>query len=67
LAPIALPVVPAPVLALAAGAVLSLVGLPPETLPPVLLARGDALFFVAAYAVGVAVGWASERRSDRLP
>lgn len=51
LVPVALTAVPALILALAAGAVLSLVGVLPESLPPVLLARGDVLFFAGAYVL----------------
>jgi hypothetical protein len=65
LLPFALPAVPAFLLTLALGGILSLVGLPPQSLPAILLARGDVLFFISAYAVGVASAWAN-RRADEL-
>lgn len=58
---LALPALPATVLTVALGAVLSVLGLPPEGLPALLLARGDVLFFASAYAVGVASAWANRR------
>lgn len=61
---LALPALPALALALAAGAVLSLVGLPPGSIPALLLARGDVLFFACAYAVAIASAWASRRTTD---
>lgn len=65
LIPFALPALPAFVLTLAFGGILSVVGLPPQSLPAVLLARGDVLFFISAYVVGVASAWAN-RRADEL-
>ena len=59
LLPFVLPAIPALVLTLAVGAVLSLVGLAPESIPALLLTRGDALFFACAYAVATASVWAS--------
>jgi hypothetical protein len=54
LLPFALLALPAVVVALALGTVLSLVGLSPTSLPALLLARGDVLVFVGALAVGAA-------------
>ena len=53
LIPIAVPAAPAALLALALGAALGAVGLPPASVPAVLLARGDVVFLVCAYVVGV--------------
>ena len=53
LIPLAVPAAPAALLALAVGAALGAVGLPPASVPAVLLARGDVVFFVCAYVVGV--------------
>ena len=53
LIPLAVPAAPAALLALAVGAALGAVGLPPASVPAVLLAPGDVVFFVCAYAVGV--------------
>ena len=61
---LALPAVPALALTLAAGAVLSLVGLPPGSIPALLLARGDALFFACAYVVAIASARASRRATE---
>jgi hypothetical protein len=60
----ALPPVPALALALAlaVGGALSLVGLPPESLPALLLARDDVLFFASALTVPVASAWVLEYR-----
>jgi hypothetical protein len=65
LIPFAFPAIPAFLLTLAFGGVLSLVGLPPQSFPTILLARGDVLFFISAYVVGVASTWAN-RRADEL-
>lgn len=61
LVPVALPAVPAAVLAVALGALLSLAGLSPASIPAVLLARGDVLFFASAYGVAVVAAWAPRR------
>ena len=58
----AMPPVPALALTLAVGGALSLVGLPPESLPALLLARGDVLFFASALTVPVASAWVLEYR-----
>jgi hypothetical protein len=65
LIPFALPALPAFLLTLVLGGILSVIGLPPQSLPSLLLARGDALFFISAYAVGVASAWAN-RRAEKL-
>lgn len=64
LVPFALPALAALALTLAVGAVLSLFGLSPESLPALLLARGDVLFFACALAVAVAAARVAERRPD---
>lgn len=51
---VALPAIPALVLTIVVGAVLGPLGLPPESIPAILLARGDVLFFVGASVVAVA-------------
>lgn len=51
---LALPAIPAVVVTIAAGAVLARSGLPPESIPALLLVRGDVVFFACAYAVAVA-------------
>lgn len=62
LLPFALPALPALALTLLAGGLLSLVGLSPSSLPALLLARGDVLFFASAVAVAVAGAWVAEHR-----
>ena len=64
LLPFALPALPALALTLLLGAVLSLVGLAPSSLPALLLARGDVLFFASAVVVAVASAWVAEHRPD---
>jgi hypothetical protein len=61
LLPFALLAVPAVALAIGGGAVLSLLGISPASLPPLLLARGDVLVFVGAVVVAVAAIRAVER------
>ena len=53
LIPLAVPATPAALLALAVGAALGAVGLSPASVPAVLLAPGDVVFFVCAYVVGI--------------
>lgn len=53
--------IPALGLALVAGRLLSLAGLPPESIPPLLVARGDVLVFASAYVVAVGCVWAVAR------
>lgn len=67
LAPFALPAIPALALTLAVGAVLSLVGLSPGSIPALLLARGDVLFFACAYLVAVASVWVNRRARELAP
>lgn len=62
---LAVPALPAFVLTVVVGAVLAAIGLPPESLPALALARGDALFFVSAYVLGVAAAHAN-RRTEAL-
>ncbi|QLD88479.1 hypothetical protein HWV07_05300 [Natronomonas salina] len=61
---VALPALPALALTLAVGAVLSAVGAAPESVPALLLARGDVLFFVCAYVVAVASAPLSRRAAE---
>jgi hypothetical protein len=65
LVPFALPAIPAFLLTLVLGGILSALGLSPQSLPAVLLARGDVVFFISASAIGVASAWAN-RRADEL-
>ena len=53
LIPLAVPAAPAALFTFAVGAVLGAVGLPPASVPAVLFAPGDVVFFVCAYVVGV--------------
>ena len=61
LLPLAILSIPALGIALVVGRGLSLVGRPPETIPPLLVAHGDVLVFASAYAVAVAGSWAISR------
>lgn len=61
---IALPALPAVALAVLVGAVLVQFGLPPASIPALLLARGDVLFFASAYVVGVASAWLASKRRE---
>lgn len=65
LVPIAAFGVPAVGLSIALGAVTSLLGVPPESLPSLAFARGDALVLLAAYALAVTAVWAGERLRRR--
>ena len=67
LIPFAIPAIPATVLTIAIGAILSALGLSPEAIPALLLARGDVLFFVSAYVVGVGSAWANEKQAELEP
>lgn len=67
LIPFALPAIPAFLLTLLSGAILSAIGAPPETLPAVLFARGDVVFFACAYAVGVASAWTNRKKAELEP
>jgi hypothetical protein len=61
-APVAIPAV---VIAVGLGAVLSVAGVSPTSVPALLLARGDMLVFVGSVAVGAAAVWAVERAAAR--
>lgn len=61
LVPFALPAVPATVLAVGLGTLLSLAGPSPASIPALLLSRGDVLFFASAYIVAVVAAWAPRR------
>lgn len=61
---LALPAIPALVLTLGVGAFLSLVGMPPQSMPALLLARGDAVFFASALVVAVGAAWANRRAKE---
>lgn len=54
LIPLAIPAIPATLSTIAVGAV----GPAPESIPAIVLARGDVLFFASAYVAGVAAAWA---------
>ena len=60
--PLAIPAIPATLVATAVGTVTTAAGLPPESIPAVLLASGD----VSVYASAVAVAFAAAWRQDRL-
>ena len=53
LIPLAVPAAPAALLTFVVDAALGAVGLPPASVPAVLFAPGDVVFFASAYAVGV--------------
>lgn len=57
LLPLAILSVPALVIAIGLGWVLSLGGVPPESIPPLLIAQGDILVFTSAYSVAVGGSW----------
>jgi hypothetical protein len=61
LLPLAIVSIPAVGLALVIGWALALGGVPPETIPPLLVARGDVLVFASAYAVAVGGSWGIAR------
>lgn len=61
LIPLAVPAIPATLLAVALGVALGAVGVAPQSIPAVALTRGDVLFFISAYLVGVAAAWADRR------
>lgn len=64
LIPLAIPAIPATVLTIVLGVLLGAVWVPPESLPAILLTRGDVLFFASALVVAVAAAWADERTSS---
>lgn len=57
LLPLAILSIPALVITLLVGRVLSLGGLLPESMPPLLIAQGDVVMFVSAYVVAVGAAW----------
>ena len=57
LLPLGILSIPALGIALAVGWVLSVASLPPESIPPLLIAQGDILVFVSAYVVAVGCVW----------
>lgn len=61
LLPLGVLAIPALVIALALGWVLSLAGVPPASIPSLLIARGDVLVFASAYVVAVGGAWAIDR------
>lgn len=61
LIPLAIPAIPATLLTILLGAVSTAVGVPPQSLPAILLTRGDVFFFASAFAVAVAAAWADDR------
>ena len=64
LIPLAVPAIPAALVALAVGAVTTAAGLPPESIPAVLLTSGDVFFYASAVVVAVAAAWLQERLSQ---
>lgn len=65
LIPLAIPAVPATLLTILLGALLGAVGVPPASLPAILLANGDVLFVASALVVAVAAAW-TDARLDEL-
>lgn len=61
LVPLAIPAIPATLLAVGLGAAIGAAGVPPESLPALLLTNGDVLFSASALAVAVAATWAGDR------
>lgn len=61
LLPLGILSIPALVIALVVGWVLSLGGLPPESMPLLLIAQGDVLVFASAYVVAVGGAWGVTR------
>jgi hypothetical protein len=64
LIPLAVPAIPATFAATAVGAVTTAAGLPPESIPAVLLASGDVFVYASAVAVAVAAAWLQDRLSQ---
>lgn len=62
LLPLGVLAIPTLAISLAVGWVLSLAGLPPASIPPVLIAQGDVLVFASAYVVAVCGAWVSRHR-----
>lgn len=65
LIPLAIPAIPATLLAIAVGVGLAAAGLPPSAMPALLLARGDVLVFASATALAVAAAWLQDRAAQR--
>ncbi len=63
LIPLAIPAIPAVLLTIALGAALGAAGVPPASLPALLLARGDVVFFASATVIAVLAAWADDRVS----
>lgn len=61
LLPLAIFSIPAVGIALGIGWALAYGGLPPETIPALLIAQGDILVFASAYAVAVSGAWGLSR------
>lgn len=61
LTPFVFLVIPAVLLASVIGGILSLVGLRPESIPALLVAPGDVVFFASAYVLAALIGWAITR------
>lgn len=61
LLPLGILSIPALILALGVGWVLSLVGRPPASIPPLLIGQGDALVFASVYVVAVGGAWGIAR------
>lgn len=61
LLPLGILSIPALIIALGVGWALSLGGLPPESMRPLLIAQGDALVFASAYVVAVGGAWGITR------
>jgi hypothetical protein len=64
LIPLAVPAIPATLVALAVGAVTTAAGLPPESIPAILLASGDVFVYASAVVVAVGAAWLQERLSQ---
>jgi hypothetical protein len=64
LIPLAVPAIPATLLALSVGAVTTAAGLPPQSIPAVLLASGDVYFYASAVVVAVTAAWVQDRLSQ---
>ena len=64
LIPLAVPAIPATLVATAVGAVTTAAGLPPESIPAVLLTSGDVFFYASAVVVAVAAAWLQDRLSQ---
>lgn len=61
LIPLAIPAIPSVLLTVALGAILGAAGIAPGSIPALLLARGDVLFFASALVVAIVAAWADGR------